>query len=82
MKITVERVASSVAHIAAEHGVPNGASLDEIAGTHHRLAVAHVLRWKLQEVNAALQASGLVVTYHREAKGTNRIVIDRIDCAD
>ncbi len=47
MNITPEQVAERLAAIAVEHGVPNGAGLDEIAGAHQRLAVANVLRWRL-----------------------------------
>lgn len=79
MSITPEQIAARLAAIAHEHGVPNGAGLDEVAGAHQRLAVANVLRWRLGEVNAVLSGQGLQAAYHREPGAAARISIELAD---
>lgn len=75
MRITPETVAAKLAAIATEHGVPNGAGLDEVAGAINRLAVARVMRWRLHQVNAALAASNFVATYDPNGGAGARIDI-------
>jgi hypothetical protein len=65
-KWTAQRVATRIAQLSSEHGVPNNFLLQEITGggSPASMAVSRVLRLEHLRVAAALSPHGISVTYH------------------